>query len=167
MTAPAVGDDILAAHINLLLQRPMCRLVQQAAQSIPNATATALTFGASSEEFDYTPAPFHDTSTNNQRITPTVAGWYRFQGSYFTAGMTTPTARTAILRKNGTTNIAPGPRDAGATITSSIEVGALIQCNGTTDYVELVVQQNSSGAVNTNVASQQSSVFECWLVRLA
>jgi len=165
VTAPAVGDDILAAHINLFLQRPMCRLVQQATQSIPTGTATALTFGASSEEFDYTPAPFHDTSTNNTRITPTVAGWYRFEGCYFSSAINA--ARTVILRKNGTTLIAPGPRDQAPNITSSLEVGALIQCNGTTDYVELLGQQSSGSSKDTNVATQQSSTFECWLVRLA
>jgi len=75
--------------------------------------------------------------------------------------MTTPASRTTYVRKNGTTAIAPGPRDAGGALTSSKECTALVSMNGTTDYVELIGQQDSAGAVNTVVSSQQASVFEC------
>jgi hypothetical protein len=166
MTAVA-GGNIQATDITNVeaktTGKPICRLIQQAAQSMPDNVATALTFAAGSEEVDS--HGFHDTAVNNTRITPNVAGWYRFAGCYFSAGMTTPVSRSAIFRKNGATLIAPGPRDAGASITSSKEVGALILMNGTSDYVELLGQQDSSGAVNTNVATQQSSTFECEYVR--
>lgn len=152
----APGEKIIAADIPTK-NYPIVRLVQTAAQSIPVTTATPLSFTTEDKD-DY---GFHDPVTNNSRITPTVSGWYRFYGCYFTAAMTTPTARSCHFRKNGAGAIAPGPRDAGGALTSSKECTALIYCNGTTDYVELMASQTSAGATNTNVAAQQSSVFEC------
>lgn len=152
----AAGEKILNADL-AGSTFPMVRLTQTVAQSIASATSVALTF--TTEDLD--PSGFHDPVTNNSRITPTVAGWYRFTGTYFTAAMTTPTQRQIFFRKNGAGAVAPGARDAGAALTASIATTSLIQMNGTTDYVELVVQQSSAGAVNTSVASQQSSVFEC------
>lgn len=154
-----VGDLITASLLDLALNPPTVKLVQQTGQSIPDNVATALTFGTGSTVIDT--HGFHDESTNNTRITPNVAGRYRFFGCYFDDGMTTPVSRSAILRLNGTTNIAPGPRDVGAAITSSKEATAIQEMNGTTDYVELLGQQDSAGASTSNVSLQQSSVFEC------
>ncbi len=137
--------------------KPVGRIVATGAQSIPDNTATAIAFSATDEIDTHN---FHNPSSNNTRVTPTVAGYYRFTGSYFSLAMTSPVSRSCYFRKNGTTAIAPGPRDTGAQITSSQEVTAIIECNGTTDYVELMAQQDSSGAVNTGAASQQSSVME-------
>jgi hypothetical protein len=144
-----------------LFLKPVVRLVASGTQSMPDNTATALFFSAADEIDTH---GFHNPSVNNTRITPTVAGIYRFHGSYFSAAMTSPSSRSCYFRKNGTTVIAPGPRDGGESITSSQEVTALIECNGTTDYVELMGQQDSSGAVNTAQSAQQSSVFECEFV---
>lgn len=157
----AAGDPINYADLgeirDLTISKPLVRLVQAVAQSIPDNTATAITF--TTEEIDT--HGFHDTGANTSRITPTVAGYYWFFGCYFSAAMTTPVSRSTFMRKNGATATAPGPRDGGASITSSRECSALISCNGTTDYVELIALQDSSGAVNTVVSTQLTSVFEC------
>ncbi len=156
------GDDILWEDIALLLDPPVVRLVQQAAQSIPDATATGLTFGAGSTVEDS--HGFHSETTNNTRITPNIEGLYDFGGAYFTAGMTTPASRYCAIRINGSTILAPGPRDAGlASITSSAAPTMVtdIYMNGSTDYAEIVAFQDSSGAVNTVVSSQFASVFWC------
>ncbi len=152
------GDFAVYEDIALLLDPPRVRLIAQAAQSIPDNTATALQFGVGSTEVDT--HGFHSELLNNTRIAPTVEGYYDFGGSYFTAAMTTPASRSVIVRKNGATSLPPGPRDTGASITSSQEVMVTdIYMNGTTDYVELMGQQDSSGAVNTVATSQQTSVF--------
>jgi hypothetical protein len=163
MTAVA-GGNIQATDITNVeaktTGKPICRLIQTVAQSIPDATPiTALTFGVGSEDIDT--HGFHDTGSNTSRITPNVAGWYTFRGTYFTGGMGTPASRTTQFRKNGSTLIAPGARDTGSSITGSQSISALILMNGIGDYLELMVTQDSTGAVNTNVATQQSSVFEC------
>lgn len=70
ITAPvAVGDDILAEHINLFLNRPTCHLIGQTTQAAADNATIVVQFGSSSEAIDYTPAPFHDTVTNNTRLT--------------------------------------------------------------------------------------------------
>jgi len=164
----AAGDPITASDYAAIKRtskdRAVCRLEQAAAQSMPDNVATALTFAAGSEKTDND--GFHDTVTNNTRITPTIAGWYEFTGVVWLAAATTPVSREAYFRQNGATSIPGGGRDTGLTITSAISVEpAEIYCNGTTDYVELMCRQDSAGAVNTNVASQQTSTFGCKLVR--
>jgi len=144
--------------------KPIGRLVQQAAQSIPDATVTALTFGAGSEEFDTHGQ--HDTSTNPSRITPNLAGYYRFTGVYYTATMSTPVSIDASFRKNGSGSIASGGRYIPSSGTAQ---GVLATCtqpmNGTTDYIEFMAFQDSAGAVNTNVAGRFTSWLEWEFVR--
>ena len=160
----AAGDPITASDYAAIkrasMSRMVCKLTQAAAQSMPDNVATALTFGTGSEVVDTD--NFHDMVTNNTRITPTVSGWYLFMGAVFLASATTPVSREAYFRQNGATSIPCSWRDVGYGISS----GALIEptqifCNGTTDYVELMMRQDSAGAVNTNVSGQQSSTFEC------
>jgi hypothetical protein len=164
----AAGDVITASDYAAIKRtskdRAVCRLAQAAAQSMPSGTATALTFAAGSEVTDND--GFHDMVTNNTRITPTIAGWYVFDGTVFLAAATTPVSREAYFRQNGVTSLPGGARDVGNAIASAIPVEpAEIYCNGTTDYVELLCRQQSSAAVNTNVASQQTSTFSCRMVR--
>lgn len=165
----AVGDDILASHINLFLQRPLCYLVQAATQTMNNNATNAITFGSGSEVFDYTPAPFHDTSTNNTRIIPTVAGIYAVQGKVAFAGLATMDYLVvdAILRTNGSTTIGGSSgRDSrpffsgtNSTVNTNVMVAtgvAYIQFNGTTDYVELLgVQTNDGATASATVATGQ------------
>lgn len=159
------GAAAPAGEINALINgttnRPVVRLVQTVVQSIPDNVATPLTF--TTEEIDTN--NFHDTVTNNTRITPNVAGYYRFYGAYFTAAPTTLVFQAAYFRKNGTGSVAPGPRVNSGTLAQSVTPTALIFCNGSTDYVELLAIQDSASAVNTSVASHFSSVFECEFIR--
>lgn len=178
----AGGDVILAATVNDLIRytmnKPVCKLVVQSVQSIPDNTSTALAYGAGSDEIDT--HNMHDTVTNNTRITPTVPGIYWFDAEYFTAQMSNNAGMVMSFsfRKNGATTMIPGPRQTSPTHTlsagtvttytwaaHSLGGGTFIECNGTTDYVEMMVLQDSNGAVNANASSQFSSVFQCELVR--
>lgn len=157
----AAGDEItwadLSAISDLTVSRPLVRLVQTVAQSIPDNTATAITF--TTEDIDT--HNFHDTGSNTARITPTVAGYYTFRGTYFSGVPTTLVSIDASIRKNGATSFAPGPRGNAGAIAQSQSTIAYIAMDGITDYCELMALQDSSGAVNTNVSSRFSSVFEC------
>lgn len=146
-------NDVAAATTG----KPLVRMVQTVAQSIADNTSTALTF--STEEIDT--HGMHDTGANTSRITPTLEGYYTFRGSYMSGVPTTLVSLDCSLRKNGATSFAPGNRGNAGAIAQSQSTTALISCNGTTDYVELMALQDSSGAVNTNVSSRFSSVFEC------
>lgn len=157
--AVAVGDDILAAHLNMLLNKPIVKLSQQTAQSIPNGGAgTAVTFGAGSEEMDT--HNYHDTVTNISRVTPQIAGYYECAGTYSTSA-SAPTAMTAVIAVNGTA-IPPLIRNTPGTSSQakSMAVYATALLNGTTDYVELLVTQTSGGAVNSQAGGGLNSVLE-------
>lgn len=166
---PFAGDPVYASDVETIedytTERPLVRLVQQANQSIPDATLTALTFGAGSEEIETT-AGFHDTVTNNSRITPTVAGYYRFSGVYHTGIPTTLVSIDASFRKNGVTSIPSGTRGfSGSALAQAAMASCIQSMNGTTDYMELMAFQDSAGAANTNVSSRFTSFFECEFLR--
>lgn len=159
------GAAAPASEINAILAgtltRPLVRLVQSVAQSIPDNAFTALTFAT--EDIDT--HGFHDTATNTSRITPNVPGVYRFIATYVSATITTPVLQAVKLRKNGTTDLAPTGRGAGTGSNPSQVVTAIASMNGTSDYMEVLGLQDSAGATNTVVSGSSTSVFECEFLR--
>ena len=164
---PDAGDEILDTDFTDLedktVNKPIVRLTQAVVQSIPDNTATAITFTTEEEDTD----GFHDPVTNNTRITPTVAGWYRFYGSYFSATLTTPVLLACYLRKNNTGSVPPGKRvlNQAGVVSPGVSCTALIEMDGSTDYVEFIALQDSAGATNTAVTGYITSTFECEFVR--
>lgn len=164
----AAGDPIKATDINTIQQssstKPLVRLVQQVVQSIPaSSVQTALLFGAGSEDIDTD--NFHDTATNTSRITPTVAGYYRLNGVYYTGS--NAAALTACIAKNGT-RVAAGSGEGAiaAGVARGIFAGPVIlSANGSTDFFEIHVSQNTVSAVNTNVSVQFASILEAEFLR--
>ncbi len=165
----AAGDPIFWSDVDYAINKPMVRLLQQAAQTgIASGSNTAMTFGTGSEEIDT--HGFHNTSSNTSRITPTIAGYYRFHGGIAWTGNTDYTVLQAFLRLSGLTGIPPATRVAGITASSQTQVvqcDAIIACNGSTDYVELVGAHVRSGAGTsaTVLSSQFTTVFECEYLR--
>lgn len=171
---PAAGEPVFIADILKMLrasaERPIVRCLATSTQSIPNNTMTALAFGA--EDWDL-PGGWHDPVTNNSRITPTIAGYYRVTGTYFTGPRTDYTTIDVSVRKNGATSLAPAERKNFAIAASqqsqalSVSCSLQVQLNGTTDYVELMAfQQNGAAAAQvTNQSARFSSVFELELLR--
>lgn len=153
----AAGDPILAADYAQIrrgtIDKLMCRVRQAATSS--QAAGTPVTFDTE----DWDPFAFHSTSVNTSRITPSVAGYYRFTGQVYMAGTTG--ALAAWLRKNGATAIPSGQRDGGSPTSQvrSAEADAQVYCNGTTDYVEILV--DAAATVSTQVSSQFASYLEC------
>ena len=163
------GDIIFAADINAVAaassEKPMVRLVASGTQSIPDATQTAVLFSA--EEWDT--HGFHSTSVNTSRITPTVAGKYTFNATYYTSGNTDYVTTDVAVGKNGTAGLATAPAERRAystpatqvTNAHSLQVVVTLEANGTTDYFEMIVFQDSAGAKNTNQSARFTGVFEC------
>ena len=153
----AAGDITYWSDVANAIRPPLVRLVATAVQALADNTAVALTFAA--EEIDT--HGFHSTVTNTSRVTPTVAGYYEVTGTVFFEAQTTPVVSSAWIRKNGTDNKPAAGRDVPGAQAFSLHTGAtLISMNGTTDYVELMAQQDSAGADNTNQSIQFSSVLE-------
>jgi hypothetical protein len=166
------GDPIYYSDVARAVAPPAGRIVQQsgAAQTgLVDATATAITFGTGSEELDTD--GFHDTSTNNTRVTPSVPGWYRIHGGVAFAGQTDVVSHEVRIRKNGSTNLAPASRVAySASVNGTTQVilcSVLASFNGTTDYFELIGNQDRSGGGNwaTTISSQYASTLEWQFVR--
>ena len=153
--ASTVGNAVFtaasAAEALKLLDaaRPSFSAYQSVAQSISNISPTKLQF--QTEEYDLSAAFVND------RFTPQVSGEYQIN-----AGVGFSDFRTdlfCIIYKNGV-EIKRGQR--GNLI--SCVVTNLVYLNGTTDYLEVFVYQNSGASQNT-VASITQTYFSGVLVK--
>jgi hypothetical protein len=164
---PSAGDPIRAADLTTISQsanlKPLVRLIQTVAQSIPNNSSLALTFAAGSEDIDTN--GWHDTVTNNTRITPTIAGYYRLSAAYHSVAH----AGTCDIAFTKTGGVAvPSGQREGTTAASGLRgilANAIQSANGTTDYFEVQANQVSGGALNTGVSARLTSFFECEFLR--
>lgn len=132
---------------------PSVRVYNSAAISIPNATATVLTFDTERYDND----AIHSIVTNTSRLTCVTAGRYVISGSVeFAAGA--GTYRIVEVLLNGTTVISAvrfTPTSSGVTrlsITTQYNLAA-------TDYVELRVQHDVGSAINVNASGNYSPEF--------
>lgn len=178
MSTFEVGDILTADALNAVAEPTLCRAVASGTQTLADNTQTAIQF-AGSDDIDT--HGIHDAVTNNTRFTPTVPGYYRFDGTFFMSSLVNGTTIDCNFRKNGSTNLPPADRKGGAaghTVTTSgtpstiggsnafgISTWATVEMNGTTDYVEFMGRHDSSGSDDTNQSSQFSSVVEVRMER--
>jgi len=139
--------------INFLLNKPAAQVYSAAVQSIPNTTATALTFDT--ERFDTDPDGVggHSTSVNTSRYTARYPGWYHVSGRYTYAANATG-FRAVSIAVNGTgmpETLAFGSTPTGA-LTQHVATDGDVFLN-VGDYVELLAQQTSGGALNTDTGN--------------
>jgi len=124
-----------------------CRLLNSAAQSITNNTATNLTFDTETFDTD----SFHSTSSNTSRITiPSgKAGKYLFIGSIGFDSSNGTGRRVMRIHKNGT--IIDGSIYEGTANGSAFPGGTLsvIVDAAVSDYFEVNIFQNSGITINT------------------
>jgi hypothetical protein len=146
-----------------LLEPPMCKVRQTTTQSIPNTTYTAIIF----QTEDVDPYNWHNANTNPTRITPTFPGWYRGWASCAFQTTIGGNFRLTLPRKNGTQSGERNRRDAKPpTTASSIVTHGIpffMSFNGTTDYLELLMYQDTGAAMTTPVLSHtQCELFLRW-----
>jgi hypothetical protein len=146
LTGAIYGSDVTDS-VTFLANVPIFVAYQSGAQSIANNTLAALSLDATVID-SY---GGHSNTVNNSRYTPTVAGYYLVIGSYGQAANGAGN-RFVLIYKNGTrVNLGQaGGAAAGAANTGSIQSAALVQCNGSTDYIEVWAFQSSGGALNTD-----------------
>ena len=161
--AAASWANSIKAATDFLANPPACRVYHTANQSIPNSTESTVAFN--SERYDTD--SMHSTVTNNSRITITTAGLYAVSVSLQFGVDTDYTVAYAVLRVNGSTQIAYG----GVGTWSAALVGPLVSVGTISkfaagDYVEVrVLQANASAGANNIIASAQGSpeFSACWL----
>lgn len=172
-TSYAVGQRLTASLLQALadntVNRPIVRLVATATQSLTDNTGTAIAFGTGSTIIDT--HGYHDETTNNTRVTPTKAGYYRAWGRVHVGFRTDYATIQASIRFNGTDqsgNDRVGPNNTNSSRTAGAGPVMLL-CNGTTDYIELAaIQDNTANAAqNTNAGGSSTSYLEVEFVRPA
>lgn len=158
----AAGDKTLWADVALMLNRPRVRLVATTSQSIPHNVAAGTALQFPSEAYDN--YGFHDPVTNNTRITPNVAGWYTVRGAIHMPARADWTLIQAWYRKNGAVQWESADRNGttGNVAQSRSPQAALMDFNGSTDYVELVMHHTNTAAVavSTTQSVQLSAILE-------
>lgn len=127
--------------------RHVGRAYATSGQSLADATWTAITL--QDESFDT--GNFHSTSSNQSRVTPSVAGYYRFTGTGSFESQSTGVGLDVGIRKNGSDFQGSPVRIPGTTTIAAQQVSVIVSMNGSSDYCELVMRQDSAGSDNTQI----------------
>lgn len=147
------GDVLTAAEWNAeVAKKPGCRIYNSVNGNPSNNTQTAHSFDSESYDDD----TMHESVTHPTRITINTAGKYTVGGCVEFAFNATGQRQVGI-RLNGTTTIVSDKRNACATGTTQIPVSTEYKF-AANDYIELMVFQDSGGALNTD-ANDFSPVF--------
>lgn len=161
--AVTAGDPLPAAYLNTtrangawFSEPPQCSVYNSSVQSIPNTTVTAML--CPSESLDNT--SMHSTTSNTSRITAVNAGRYTFTGTaQFAIDGTGTGMRRLTFRLNGTTEYDLVQVAAVSTLSTVILSGSRTFTLAISDYAEMMVYQNSGGALNVTALA-----FEAILV---
>jgi len=140
---------------------PACRVYKAAAFATTSGAADAAV-PFDTERFDTD--TMHDNVTNNTRITFTTAGKYQVSAGYHFAASAGGTYRVGYIRLNGTTSIAyrqTGP--SGVVIPLRETLSTLYQF-AANDYVELMVAQDSGGALDIGILTNSAPEFMAFRV---
>lgn len=161
LTLPDVTATLLStATPGVPVNGPAFSAYSNIGQSLANNTSVKLQFNI--EEFD-TNSCFD--STTNYRFTPTVAGYYQISGAANCSANATNT-RFLRLYKNGSNYKEFQAITTNGTNYMTLSGSALVYFNGSTDYVELYILQNSGSTLITS-GSQSEVWFTGAMVRAA
>lgn len=161
---PTIGIPVTEAWFDgvrddfeyLARNAPYCHVFNSALISIPNNVLTAVTFDSEREDT----GGCHSTLSNTSRLVAPVAGIYNLGASISLAANATG-IRQAMLRVNGSLVVAEQTLgNAGAGSGTEFMIGGIQWRLAVNDYVELLVLQNSGGALNLQFAASFSP--EAW-----
>jgi hypothetical protein len=151
-TAPTIALQSFATYAPLIATRtraPTFTASISSSQSIASGVTTKVLF--QTEQFDGDSC--FDTTLG--RFTPNVTGWYNINACIsFTAAYTSQ-YMLPIIYVNGIATKEGNPNSGTASLARP-QVNALVYCNGTTDYVEIYLFQNSGVAVSTGTGAAVS-----------
>ena len=105
-------------------------------------------------------------STANSRFTPTVAGYYLFNGVLYCASSTNMTAGRVMFYQNGS-QVTTGPILFASSTDIIASATAIFYMNGTTDYMEMFGLINGSATGPVFAANSIYSFFQGSLLRAA
>ena len=125
-------------------------------QSVPNNTVTKISF--ETELFDSDGCYDKDT---NYRFTPTTAGYYYIYYQLKNANQTDYIY--SRIRKNGSTDLALEIHYTGADVDDMSKGFTIVHLNGSSDYVEVYLQQTKGSSANVP-SGEQNTYFGGYLV---
>lgn len=157
-TAKLATQAVTADKISIL---PSVRVYSGVAVSIPNATATPVTFTATRFE---SPSTCWDVSDPTKLIAP-QAGLYLITGTVHWASSASGNYRSLAIQHNGSAYVAGNARTPTTASVRYLSVTALWHM-ATNDYVQLVAQQDAGSAQNLEVVSSASPEFAMTFVSL-
>lgn len=132
------------------LETTKVRATDSSGQSVPNATATVVTWN--SEQFD----TLSEFTNGTGVFQPKYAGTYAVEAVLISAPVAWDVGERweAQVYKNGTLYQAGdyNPAEAAATVQRSSRVSAIVVMNGTTDYIDIRALHNQGGAVALDTA---------------
>lgn len=150
---PATTDWVPLYNLGLG-SSPSCRVYRTTNQSIPNVTGTAVAFDAERWDTDN----IHDPVTTNSRLTCRTAGKYLIFGGVEISYAAGGSFRQVSITLNGTGNFIQVQRGNPGTAISELVVSTVYDL-AVSDYVELVVGQDSGAALNVNASPSYSPEF--------
>jgi len=127
-----------------------------AAQTITTATFTKLQ--CNTKVFD---TNTNYDATTNYRFTPTVAGYYQVNAAWYSSIASGQV--TANIYKNGSGYQSTGAN--GSSVGVILNISTILYLNGSTDYIEFYVYQNSGISFNTLASRSDLNYFNACLVR--
>ena len=132
--------------VNTAVTAAGVRVYPSANVSIPNATYTALAFNTETFDTDN----YHSTSTNTSRLTiPTgKGGMYRVSWGITLDSSALGSLRIVAIRKNGSTTISPNQYAFPSASQPAIFYGSDLFQLVATDYIDLLVYQDTGSAKN-------------------
>jgi len=109
-----------------------------------------------------------DTNNNfaSSRFTPTVAGYYQINGTVTLVGANTAYFVICAIYKNGAIYTQSQPCIGNSNFYPTVNCGAIVYLNGSTDYVELYGYGGANGAWST-LNNQENVNFNGCMVRSA
>ena len=133
-------------------------------------TVTAQSFGSSTfTKVQYNVKTFDTNSnydsTTNYRFTPTVSGYYQINANVGFNGNAVGFSMIAIY-KNGSLYTFGSGIINNTTVGGLCTVSSLLNCNGSTDYIEIYAWQSSGGALALQTGAGNNT-FSGSLVRSA
>lgn len=140
---PADYGDHIKDNLKALYAPPQVQVFQNTADSIPNATTTALSWTAGET---YDTDAMHSTVTDPSRLTAARTGVHHLSGYAVFSGSAGGSQRTLLIRRNGTTTLAQidVPRNGSSATALSISTDYRLVVG---DYVELCVFHDAGGAL--------------------
>jgi len=145
MTSDGAGN--VTVNAQGLQNTPAFHVTLSAEQAIANSTETKIQFNTETLDTDNC----YDNSTN-YRFTPNVSGQYFFGSAIRFQTATDAEQCFLTIKKNGTTDIIQAYFKNY--YYTEQQVSVITNMNGSSDYIEFYVHQNTGGSVNLPNTSQ-------------